>query len=58
MNAVMTIEDFGALLASEEQENPLLAALRQLTEIEKPEDITRLTAEAEEELPWTDWTRV
>jgi hypothetical protein len=36
------IEDFHALLTSETEENQLIAALRQLTKLEKPEDVRAL----------------
>ena len=51
----MTIEEFNVLLSSEE-DNPLLAALRKLMTIEKPEDITALTEE--DVAGWEDWNAV
>lgn len=42
MNAAMTIEDFNAFMASEQEENSLLKFLRKLTAIEKPEDVRML----------------
>jgi len=41
----MTIEAFHARLASED-DSPLMAALRRLTEIKKPEDIVQAVPEA------------
>ncbi len=38
----MKLEDFHALLTSETEENQLIAALRQLTKLEKPEDVRAL----------------
>lgn len=52
MQAAMTIDAFNALLASDKEESPLLKALRQLTTIEKPEDIRAL---AEVLSGWTGW---
>lgn len=43
MNATLTIQEFNALLTSEE-ESPLLEALRKLTRIEAPEDVTESMA--------------
>ncbi len=54
MDKPMTIEEFNALLLSEEDDSPLLAALRKLTTIEKPEEIIEL---ADDEAPaWESWT--
>ena len=54
MEMMLTIEEFHDLLASEENENPLLSALRKLTGIEDLQEITRL---AEEPLTsWVGWS--
>lgn len=42
MNTSMTIEAFHALMADQEQENAIIAALRKLMNIEKPEEISGL----------------
>jgi hypothetical protein len=57
MDMSMTIEEFNALLTSESEkdDSPLLTALRKLTTIEKPEDITAL---ADDFYTWTDWATV
>ena len=54
MDMSMTIEEFNAVLTSESEENdsPLLMALRKLTAIEEPEDITALASDAS---VWTSW---
>jgi len=53
MDMSLTIEDFNALLTSEEDGSPLLAALRKLTATEKPEDITKLAADPLQS--WMEW---
>lgn len=57
MDMSMTIEEFNALLTSESEkdDSQLLTALRKLTTIEKPEDITAL---ADDSYVWTDWATV
>jgi len=57
MDMSMTIEEFNALLTSESEkdDSPLLTALRTLTTIDKPEDITAL---ADDPYVWTDWATV
>ena len=54
MDMSMTIGEFNALLTSESEkdDSPLLTALRKLTTIEKPEDITALIDDL---WVWTDW---
>jgi len=42
MNTSMTIEAFHALMADQEQENAVIAALRKLMNIQKPEEIEKL----------------
>ncbi len=42
MTPTLTIDEFNALLVSDKEESPLLKALRELTKIEKPEDILAL----------------
>ena len=39
MEAAMTIQDFGALLQSEQESNPLLEILRSLTTLDGPETV-------------------
>ena len=58
MDMSLTIEDFNALLTSESEkdDSPLLMALRKLTAIEKPEDITKLAEDAPSD--WMDWRAV
>ena len=58
MDMSLTIEDFNALLTSESEkdDSPLLTALRKLTVIEEPEDITRLAADPLR--TWMDWRAV
>ncbi len=46
------IGDFHALLTSETEENQLIAALRQLTKLEKPEDVSALNGTA---AYWSGW---
>ena len=46
------LEDFHALLTSETEENQLIAALRQLTKLEKPEDVR---AVGEGTNGWSGW---
>ncbi len=55
MDTLMTIEEFNAKLSSEEENSPLVTALRKLTGIEKPEDIIAL---AEEASTWESWNAV
>ena len=50
MDMALTIEEFHDLLTSEQNESPLLSALRKLTGIEDLQVITRLAAE-----PLTNW---
>ena len=54
MEMTLTIEEFHKLLTSEENETPLLSALRKLTGIEEPEEITRLPAVPLEN--WVGWS--
>lgn len=49
----MTIEEFNALLTSEKHDSPLLAALRKLMTIEKPEDVTALAEDSAQD--WMEW---
>lgn len=49
----MKLEDFHALLTSETEENQLIAALRALTKLEKPEDVRAI----EKLSGWTGWIR-
>ena len=42
MNTSMTIEAFNALMTDQEQENAVIAALRKLMNIQKPEEIEEL----------------
>jgi len=58
MDTSLTIEDFNALLTSESEkdDSPLLAALRKLTAIEKPADITKLAADPLDN--WMAWNLV
>ena len=49
----LTIEEFNALLTSEEKTSPLLVTLRKLTRIEDPKDITALDAEPLQN--WAGW---
>ena len=53
MDMSLTIEEFHALLVSEEHENPLLVALRKLMRIPNPEEITKLAAEPR--WNWAGW---
>jgi len=52
MTPTLTIEEFNALLTSDKEESPLLKALRQLTKLEKPEDILKLVGTL---AGWTGW---
>lgn len=54
MDAAMTIQGFNALLTSEQDENPLLKVLRQLTTLKKPEDVRLLAVEPQ--LSWQGWS--
>ena len=54
MEMTLTIEEFHELLTSEENESPLLCALRKLTGIEEPEVITRLAVEPLQN--WQGWS--
>ena len=54
MQMTLTIEEFHKLLTAEENENPLLSALRKLTGIEEPGEITRLKAEPMQN--WVGWS--
>ncbi len=56
MDMSLTIEEFNGLLTSEKDDSPLLTALRKVTAIEKPEDITKLTEDAPDN--WTEWSAV
>jgi hypothetical protein len=58
MYKAATIEEFHALLTSESQdkENLLLKALRELMNVEKPEDIVTLVEE--EGINWGNWAAV
>ena len=51
MGMTMTIEDFNTRLTSEKEDSPLMKALRQLTAVEKLEDI--IVTLAQDEVPWT-----
>lgn len=53
MTPTLTIEEFNALLSSDKEESPLLKALRQLTKLEKPEDILTLVGTL---AGWTGWS--
>ncbi len=53
MDMALTIEEFHELLTSEENGSPLLEALRKLTTIEEPDDITALAAEPLQN--WAGW---
>lgn len=55
MYKAATIEEFHALLTSElqDKENLLLKALRELMNVEKPEDIVTLVEE--EGINWSNW---
>ena len=55
MENAVTIEQFHALLSSEEVESPLLKALRKLKGIEEPEKIT--TLEAVPLQHWSGWAK-
>ena len=50
MDKFLTIEDFHALLTSDEGDNPLLAALRELTVIERTEEI--VAAISDSKMTW------
>jgi len=52
----MTIEEFHALLTSDEDETPLLVALREIKRIEEPEEITALEAVPLQH--WGGWSAV
>jgi hypothetical protein len=52
MNTSVTMQEFHALLSSETEENVLLAALRKLMVIEKPEDVAALASAA---ASWVGW---
>jgi len=52
VTATMTIEEFNAVLVSDQEESSLLKALRRLMAIEKPEDIATL---AEVVSGWSGW---
>jgi len=54
MEMTLTIEEFHKLLTSEQNENPLLSALRKLTGIEEPQEITRLMEGPL--LVWVGWS--
>jgi hypothetical protein len=56
MDMSLTIEEFNALLTSEKDDSPLLAALRKLTAIQEPEDITKLAADPLQS--WWAWNAV
>ena len=56
MDMSLTIEEFNALLTSEKDDSPLLTALRKLTAIEEPEDITKLAADPLQN--WMGWGAV
>ena len=51
MQASLTIEEFHAQLASEENDNSLLVALRECTRIENPEKVAQLAV-----VPMSNWT--
>jgi hypothetical protein len=52
MMPTLTIEEFNTLLTSHKEESPLLKALRELTTIEKPEDILALVGTLAGWLGW------
>jgi hypothetical protein len=52
MTPTLTIEEFNALLTSDKEESSLLKALRELTTIEKPEDILALVGALS---GWSGW---
>ena len=52
MNATLTIEEFNTLLTSHKEESPLLKVLRELTRLEKPEDILTLVGTL---AGWSGW---
>jgi hypothetical protein len=52
MTPTLTIEEFNTLLTSHKEESPLLKALRELTKLEKPEDILTLVGTLS---AWTGW---
>jgi len=54
MEMTLTIEEFHKLLTSEQNESPLLSALRKLTGFDEPEEITRPAAEPL--LHWAGWS--
>jgi len=54
MTPTLTIEEFNALLTSDKEESPLLKTLRELTTIEKPEDILTLVGTL---AGWTGWDK-
>jgi len=56
MDMAMTINEFRALLVSEQEDRPLVDALRKLTAIEDPEEIAALAEE--EGIVWTAWAAV
>lgn len=56
MDMALTIEGFHELLTSEENDSPLLEALRKLTTIEEPENITELAEEPVHN--WVGWGAV
>jgi hypothetical protein len=56
MDMSLTIEEFNTLLTSEKDDSPLLTALRKLTAIGKPEEITKLAADAPDD--WMGWNAV
>ncbi len=45
MDATMTMESFNALLTAEKEDNALLAALRKLMSLEKPDDVRGASAQ-------------
>ena len=54
VNATMTIEDFNALMTSEQDDNLLLKILRKLTAVQKPEDVRTLNAASQ--WAWMGWS--
>jgi len=58
MQATMTIEQFHALLSAQpdDNENPVVAAVRKIVTIREPDDIVTLVEEAG--FIWTAWTSI
>jgi hypothetical protein len=54
MDTAITIQDFNALLKSEQDDSPLLKLLRQLTALKKPDDVRML--EVGPQYAWMAWS--